>query len=146
LNPKLRNRLILFLFLVLLANGGILYWKKANQVQPIPAVTLPTFSTPVRIQLLNGCGEGKIAQRLTDQLRAFGMDVVEVANAQSFDFPETVVLDRMGDAARAGAVATAVGLDNSRVMQQLNSQLLVDVTVIIGKDYNQLKLPKPRKT
>jgi hypothetical protein len=139
------KKLILLLAILLIINGVILLWKLSRPAPTVPEADVPSFSTQIRIQIMNECGDEKIAQKMTDHLRACGMDVVEVRNAQSFDFSETVVIDRIDDQDRAKAVSKALGLNPAKVVRQLNSQEMVDVTVIIGKDYGQLKFPSPHK-
>lgn len=96
----------------------------------------------VEIEVLNGCGVTGLAQRFTDLLREEGFDVVKTENAENFDFPETIVLDRSGKLWKSYRVARAIGIDSSNVIQQINEDLLLDVSVIIGKDYGKLEIYK----
>ncbi len=86
-----------------------------------------------QIQVLNGSGIPELAQRATEVLRAQGLDVVQTANADAQAYPHTLVLQRRGNPAVAHQVAGALGA--GRVMQQLDATLLVDVTVVLGRDY-----------
>lgn len=106
---------------------------------PLPAP--PLVRERVQVEVLNGCGETGISQQVRKYLRTRGFDVVHIDNAENFEFPETVVLDRRGqnavsDAARA--VAQALGA--THVILQRNDDRMVEITVIIGHDYNQLRL------
>jgi len=125
---------ILFLFLVLvLFFYSIVYqrWLSPAQEQPIPVE-----QKVIRVEVLNGCGAAGLAKEVTDYLRLKGFDVVNVGNAENFDFPETLVVDRVGDMPGAWQVARAVGIDN--VIQQKDEELLLDVTLILGRDHEQL--------
>ena len=93
----------------------------------------------IQLDVLNGSGEAKLAQRMTDFLRARGFDVVEMGNYPSSDVEATVVLDRVGNLAAAKQVAAALGIADERVQQQVDKSLYLDVSVIIGKDYQRLK-------
>ena len=66
-----------------------------------------------------------------------GFDVVHLGNADSFDYPYTLVVDRGGGAQSLGEVARAIGCGET--LQQLQPEAYLDVTVVLGADY--LKLP-----
>ena len=93
----------------------------------------------IQLDVLNGSGEAKLAQRLTDYLRARGFDVVEMGNYKSSDVEASFVLDRAGNLETAKQVAEALGIPEERVQQQIDKTLYLDVSVVIGKDYQRLK-------
>jgi len=93
----------------------------------------------IQMDVLNGCGISGVADRYTDYLRAHNFDVVEIGNYISFDVDETFVIDRIGNKANALKVARAIGIENVKVIQQLNENYFLDVSLVIGKDYNKLK-------
>jgi hypothetical protein len=97
-------------------------------------------STKARIQIevLNGCGVSGIADKLTDYLRTNKVDVVNLGNYRSFEIENSIIISRNGKIKNAEKVATLVGLDENRIIQQLNSDYLLDVTFILGKDYRNL--------
>ena len=97
---------------------------------------MPKEQKVIRVEVLNGCGVAGLAGEVTDFLRLQGFDVVNVDNAENFDFPETLVVDRAGNMPRAWQVARAVGIDN--VIQQKDEDLMLDVTLILGRDHQQL--------
>jgi hypothetical protein len=86
-----------------------------------------------QVQVLNGSGVPELAQRAAAALRARGLDVVQVGNADSQNYTHTLVLQRRGHQGVARQVAGALG--SGRVLQQLDATLLVDVTVVLGRDY-----------
>ena len=93
----------------------------------------------IQVEVLNGCGEPGIGQLVMRFLRERGFDVVNIDNADHFEYRETIVLDRRGkngpsEAARA--VGGALGTPN--VLLQRNDERMVDVSVVIGKDYGEL--------
>jgi hypothetical protein len=106
--------------------------------------TEPSTKRVVSIQLevLNGTTEPKAAQRLTEALRAGGFDVVDMGNYKSSSVSQTTVIGRTADKSAALSVASYLGVDRSRVLQQPNKTLYLDVSVIIGKDINQLRVFK----
>jgi len=92
----------------------------------------------LQLDVLNGCGAKGIGAKFTDYLRTQGFDVVESKNYKSFQIPQTLVVDRIGDLTAARRVATALGVKENNIVQQLNLDYFVDISVIIGKDYTQL--------
>lgn len=97
-------------------------------------------STQARIQVevLNGCGVSGIADKLTDYLRVNKVDVVNLGNYRSFEIENSIIISRNGKIKNAEKVAALVGLDENSIIQQLNSDYLLDVTFILGKDYRNL--------
>ena len=69
--------------------------------------------------------------------------MVEMKNYSSFRVAETLVIDRVGDLAAARRVAGALGVRESNVVQQINPDYFVDVSVVIGEDYTSLKPAYP---
>jgi hypothetical protein len=93
----------------------------------------------IQLDVLNGCGVSGVADRFTDYLRAHNFDVVQIDNYISFDVDETFVIDRIGNKANALKVARSIGIENAKVIQQLNENYFLDVSLVIGKDYYKLK-------
>src|SRR5262245_65411441 len=78
-----------------------------------PDSGLPTSGTPerrvVRVQVLNGSGEGGIGSRVASFLRQGGYHVVEVRNADRSDYHGAMVVARRADLLSARAVARYLG-------------------------------------
>ena len=92
----------------------------------------------IQVEVLNGCGKSGVAEKFTSYLRNRNFDVVQMGNYISFDIDKTMVIDRTGNKANAEKVAEAIGVDKKNVIQQLNKEYFLDVSIIIGKDFNQL--------
>ncbi|MEJ2617528.1 MAG: hypothetical protein P8Z35_21420, partial [Ignavibacteriaceae bacterium] len=60
-------------------------------------------------------------------------------NYISFDVDKSMVIDRTGNKANAIKVADALGIDHKNIIQQINNDYILDVSLIIGKDFKQLK-------
>jgi hypothetical protein len=99
----------------------------------------PALGEIIQIDVLNGCGISGAAMDFTAYLRARGYDVVEMRNYKTFDVSESLVIDRIGDLETARKVAYALGVKEKNIVQQLNEDYYVDVSVVIGKDYSSLK-------
>jgi len=77
-----------------------------------------------------------VAATTHEYLRRFGFDVVNVENAAAFDYSETIVIDRGGDEQVARRLARVLGTEN--VIRQVRPDLMLQVTVILGSDYEEL--------
>ncbi|MFO7445392.1 MAG: LytR C-terminal domain-containing protein [Ignavibacteriaceae bacterium] len=138
----------LFLNIIIIVLGFViifLVYSLVTKLQDNSAIIIPDNQAPaqiVQLEVLNGCGAGGVADKFTDFLRRKDFDVVQVGNYISFDIDETMVIDRTGNKANAIKVAEALGIDKSNVIQQINNDYFLDVSLIIGKDYNRFKLNK----
>ncbi len=95
--------------------------------------------TTIQLDVLNGCGVPNAGTQFTAYLRARGYDVVEIRNYKTFDVDESLVIDRTGDMNHARKVAYALGIGKEHIIQQMNPDYYVDVSVVIGKDFKSLK-------
>ena len=93
----------------------------------------------VQLDVLNGCGVKGAAAAFTGYLRTTGFDVVEMKNYKMSHMPLTLVVDRVGDLVAARSVAVALGVSTSNIIQQLNPDYFVEVSVIIGEDFQTLR-------
>jgi len=88
------------------------------------------------VEVLNGCGYPGIAEKFTDLLRSKNFDVVKIGNFSSFDIDTTFVIDRLGEKKYALAVAESMKIPAENVIQHFNKNYFLDVTFVIGKDFN----------
>ena len=93
----------------------------------------------VQLEVLNGCGVSGVADNFTDYLRAANFDVVNIGNYRSFDVDYSLLIDRTGKMENAIEIASKLGIGNNNIIQQVNKEYFIDVTLVIGKDYKQLK-------
>lgn len=98
----------------------------------------PSGST-LQIDVQNGSGVQGVANKFTDYLRANGYDVVEMGNFSSSDIKTSMVIDRAGNMRNAKKVAQSLGISEKYVIQQINKNYFLNATVVIGKDYMDLK-------
>lgn len=105
---------------------------------PATAETGDSLSAPpierarIRVQVRNGSGIPGAAAHVTEYLRDAGFDVVDFGNAEEFDEPRTVVIDRLGAPGRAREVAAA--LQGVPILSEIDTTLYLDVTVLVGRD------------
>jgi hypothetical protein len=121
----------------------VMVWSFVNRTFIDPPVKPETVQggKPHTIQLdvLNGSGISKLSQRFTDYLRARGFDVVEMGNYKDSKVEKTRVIDRVGKSTAAQQVAEALGVPKDRVVQEIDRNSYLDVSVVIGKDFRLLK-------
>jgi len=95
--------------------------------------------TPIQVDVWNGCGQVRVAAATTAYLRARGYDIVELRNYHRFDVQESLVIDRTGRRENAEKVARALGIPAGRIIQQINPDYFVDVSIVVGRDFMSLK-------
>jgi hypothetical protein len=140
-DPKSLSLNILIGILVCLV-GYLLYAFLMRHVFSPPMVTERSGAdgaAVIQIDVLNGCGDTGMAGKCTAFLRARGFDVVEIRNYKTFDLSESLVIDRAGNRDNAERVAYALNVRKENIIQQINQDYYVDVSVVIGKDYRTLK-------
>src|SRR5207247_10444138 len=75
----------------------------------LPRFLEPGHAAVVRVQVLNGSGEGGVASRAAAFLRDGGFLVTEIRNADRSDYFATFVVARRADVSGATAVARYLG-------------------------------------
>ncbi len=107
------------------------------KVEEIPFDNVPQ---KLKVEVLNGCGTPGIAKDLTDYLRRNEFDVVYYGNFENQSINETLVIDRRDARLKnAKIIGNAIGVQEDRMFPQISPQRQLDVTIIIGKNYPQLK-------
>ena len=140
-----RSSVILFLnalVVVLLFVVGYFsytYLSHADEVSKAKAEAVqPQNVRVLQLDVLNGCGAKGVSAKFTSYLRAHEFDVVDIRNYRSSHLPQTLVVDRLGNLEAARRVAAALGVGQEHIVQQINPDYFVDVSVVIGMDYAQL--------
>jgi hypothetical protein len=96
------------------------------------------ISNIIQIEVLNGCGVAGIANRYTGIMRKNGFDVVETGNFDHFELKNTIVISRSGVMKNAQQIAYALGIDKENIIREESPDYYLDVTVVIGHDFEQL--------
>ncbi|MFQ5824159.1 MAG: LytR C-terminal domain-containing protein [bacterium] len=95
----------------------------------------------ITVEVLNACGVQGLANEISQYLRNNNFDVVNIGNYKNFDLDHTLIIDRVSlNGINAKKVAKVLGIDQKQVVPQLDDSLQLNVSVIIGKDYRNLKL------
>lgn len=114
------------------------FWKQ----QVTPSLPDPQAFRNIHVEILNGCGKDGIANEVGQKLRDFGFDVMTLGNAENFNFPKTLVIDRVGKPEFAQQVADILGTKNQIQQKTPDPFRMEEVTVIIGRDYARLEILK----
>lgn len=95
------------------------------------------------IEILNGTDKQGLAQRTSELYQSFGYDVIRVGNAETSDYTDTLVIDRIGNEHVAKIIAQIIQCEAIRsTLPEENStdlygtEAIVDYTIILGKDFN----------
>lgn len=96
------------------------------------------ISNIIQVEVLNGCGIPGIANTYTGVLRNNGFDVVETGNFDHFNLQNTLVIGRTNVKDNAYRVADALGIAPEHVLIESSPDFYLDVTIVIGHDYESL--------
>lgn len=119
-------------------NAGV-FWVSRNllkrslpqELKPLILSDLPRQR--IVVQLLNGSGVTNVAAAIREKVSGYpDVDVVEMGNASRRDYEVTEIIDRTGHMRSAERIRDILGAGVLR--RELEPKLLVDVTVIIGRD------------
>jgi LytR cell envelope-related transcriptional attenuator len=134
------NLIILFLVVVIaFLSFSVVKKIKSNSHKVVPVENNNVPAAIIQLEVLNGCGVAGAAEKITDYLRNNHVDVVQMKNYTSFDIEKSLVIDRTGDRPNAERIADLLGINRNNIVQQISTDYFLDVSLVIGKDYNQLK-------
>ncbi len=108
--------------------------------------SLPIQNSYLRVQVLNGCGIPKAAANMGQIIKRLDVDNVDVDvidedNFDTFDISETMILARDERAhAEAVRIGEMIGIhpDNVVVQPLDDNYLSLDLTIIVGKDFETI--------
>jgi hypothetical protein len=99
----------------------------------------------LRVQILNGCKESGLAEKVRDQLISkrwdkFAFDVVDMGNFGDSTISQTLILDRKGQDKRVFEAADILGIKKENVLlKRLEDNYLdIDLSIILGADYSRI--------
>ncbi len=129
------NNVFTLIFIILFSGLSILIGTVlSNRPSPVEKKAVPLTVPHIgRIEILNGCGIEGAANKVADFLRSRNFDVKNIGNAQTWNYPYTMVISRSLDTTVAFQVSNALKTDKRIIMR--NNENMYDVTVIIGPDF-----------
>ena len=96
----------------------------------------------IEVEILNGCGVPGLAGKISDYLRSQQMDVVRSENADHYNYDQTILILRNENSDGLKIIAKSFGIDikdENRIKHIPDDKLNVDLTVIIGSDFDTIK-------
>lgn len=139
---------IIFITLLLFAINGYLGYSAYIKITKIfPGEELKKSSEAqiiIKAEVINGCGIEGLGDKLTDLLRQNEIDIIQSGNYFQFNVDNTLIIDRSGNFEKAKKVAQIIGVPEQQIIRQINPSLFLDVTVLAGKDYSNLKDSKEK--
>ncbi len=96
---------------------------------------------PLKIEVLNGCGVNGIATKFANNLTYQNYEVVDKGNADHWNYEYTILVDLRGieNEKALEKLRKDIGLQKEDVIL-MREDSEADVQLIIGKDYQSLKL------
>jgi hypothetical protein len=138
-SANLYSNLIILVLTVFIAYLSYSLYSKFSAKNSKELENRKPASAAIQVEVLNGCGLSGTADKFTDYLRQHHFDVVQIGNYISYDVEKSIVIDRTGNMTNAFKVADSLGVSHKNVVQQMSSKYFLDVTFVIGKDFNSLK-------
>jgi hypothetical protein len=93
----------------------------------------------IQLEVRNAAGVEGLAGEMTQYLTDLGFDVVEMGNWNQGMLQETVILDRIGNRGAVEQVAMALGVDSTRIQEELKPTWFLDASILIGSDFRSIK-------
>ncbi|MCL5991057.1 MAG: LytR C-terminal domain-containing protein [Bacteroidetes bacterium] len=91
----------------------------------------------VQVNILNACSVGGLAKKVKDYLNKQGIEVVSIGNTSS-PVGKSYLIGG-SDENKSLNLASILGIDKSMLKTQKNNSDNQIISVVIGKDYSQLK-------
>ncbi|MBM4151744.1 MAG: LytR family transcriptional regulator [Ignavibacteria bacterium] len=92
----------------------------------------------IQINIINATGMQGLAKKAMNYFRDRGFDVVEISTSDSLE-RTSYVIDHLSDTISARSVAFALGLTDSSVRHDYDTNLYLRASVVLGKNYHTLK-------
>ncbi len=89
-----------------------------------------------RLEILNGTRANGLAARTRSLYENFGFEVIRIGNAETDDYEKTVIVNRSGTVADARKVGSLIQAENITTEQPLEKYPEIDITIILGSDFN----------
>jgi len=98
----------------------------------------PTYSNIV-VEIFNASGKTNLAGQMRNALIKSNFDVIKIGTYEpNSKYEKTIIIDRMGELSKAQQIADVIGA--KEIITKIDASRGVDVTVIIGRDWQGLKI------
>ncbi len=110
---------------------------KSNLTPGFKQGTTAAAARPVRVRVLNGSGVAGAAKRAADLIKHKDVYLDKIANADHYDYQETLIEYVKGQRPAAQRLAVALGLPGAQLHEAAADPTApgVDLTIIVGRDF-----------
>ena len=140
-NLFLSVTIIIVLTILILLLGSLIFriinTDKMNIYENEPKRT--ELESPIQISILNATEINGLAGKFRDYLRNRNIDVVEIGNYDTL-VQKSFIIDRVGDTISSKHFARIIGLPDSMIVVNIDSNFFLKASLIIGRDYKKLKM------
>lgn len=88
-----------------------------------------------KIELQNGTSWQNLADSLSKKLKKYGLNIININNADRYDYRESIIYDRTGDTKPITVSFLANYLSAKVINKEKSQDDKADITIIIGKNY-----------
>ncbi|MBN8589288.1 MAG: LytR C-terminal domain-containing protein [Rhodothermia bacterium] len=139
-NQKLNIGLILAIMVMLVLIWALLSRLITPNTNPERASNpLNLMGDRIQLEVRNATQVKDVAANVRRYLEGYKFDVVESGNAEKKGEAYTMVIDRSGVKEHAERVAYLLGVPSNRVRQEVVPDAFLDVSIVIGEDFPNLK-------
>lgn len=118
---------------MVILGGGATGWAAWLHRSPAPPpLPIPGERDSGTVEVLNATAVDGLAREVTRRLRRAGIDVVAFGSARDSTLDSTTIVIRRGDSTVALRVRGTLGF--GRIVTERNPRLLLDASVLIGRD------------
>lgn len=95
----------------------------------------------INLQVLNGCGEKGVANKLANKIeiaveKPLAVRVIDTDNFDNYGVEKTFVISRKSDLAAANLLADQLGLEEAVTYREIDDNYRdIGATLVLGKDY-----------
>ena len=94
----------------------------------------------LRVQVLNGVGQAGLASRFQNEVESTGAQVARIGNLPTGTAPQTLIYLHRNAFDMAEIIADELGMDRRRIVPgPPASEAAVDLTLVVGRDYQALQ-------
>ncbi len=104
-----------------------------SMIEEVFGIKKEASKVAARVVILNGCGVPGIAAKVAEKLVENGYKITESKNADNFNYKTTQIISFKADLTVAKRIREVLGI--GEVVRKRAPQDLVDIAVIIGRDY-----------
>ncbi|MDA3844652.1 MAG: LytR C-terminal domain-containing protein [Candidatus Kapabacteria bacterium] len=142
-NKKIFNIVIIIVMTIVVVAMAAAFINRVFVSPPVDAtiddnIEKRTVEEVIQINILNGCRVKGLAGKAKKYLHDRGFDVVDVGNYKD-SIAQSIVIDMLGDLSSAKKVAYAAGINDSLIIEMIDSSMFIRSTVVLGADYKELK-------